>query len=72
MLDKTDGKVQIDGNDISDQNAVRRTFGIVFQDGSLDDELTGRENMYFHTMLYGVPTATQEKEIKRLLEFVDL
>jgi ABC-2 type transport system ATP-binding protein len=72
MLDKTSGEVKIDGNDISDQDAVRRTFGIVFQDSSLDDELTGWENMYFHAMLYGIPRASQEAEIKRLMEFVEL
>jgi ABC-2 type transport system ATP-binding protein len=72
MLDKTSGEVRIDGNDISDKDAVRRTFGIVFQDSSLDDELTGRENMYFHAMLYGIPRSIQEKEITRLLEFVGL
>lgn len=72
MLDKTSGEVEIDWNDITDKDAVRRTFGIVFQDSSLDDDLTGWENMYFHAMLYGIPVETQEKEIKRLMEFVDL
>jgi ABC-2 type transport system ATP-binding protein len=34
---------------------VRRSFGIVFQDPSLDDELTAYENMDLHGILYGVP-----------------
>jgi len=32
--------------------AVRQSFGIVFQDSSLDDNLTAYENMEFHAVLY--------------------
>jgi len=44
----------------------------VFQDPSLDDELTAYENMEFHGVLYSVPKALREKRIDELLKFVDL
>ena len=72
MIDKTSGSVEVDWNDLSNQHAVRNTFWIVFQDSSLDDELTGWENMYFHAMLYWVPKDEMEEEIKKLMEFVEL
>ena len=72
MIDKTSGNVKVDWNDLSNQHAVRNTFWIVFQDSSLDDELTGWENMYFHAMLYWVSKNEMEKEIKKLMEFVEL
>ncbi len=56
LLKPTTGRILLDGQDPAvDQTAVRRTFGIVFQDPSLDDELTARENMEFHGVLYKVP-----------------
>lgn len=45
----------------TNQDAVRRSFGIVFQDPSLDDELTAYENMEFHGVLYRVPDKVLEK-----------
>ncbi len=54
LLRPTSGKVEIDGLDpATHQNEVRRRFGIVFQDPSLDDELTACENMDLHGALYG-------------------
>lgn len=41
-------------NIITEKDSVRRAIGIVFQDPSLDDELTGRENLDFHGRLYGM------------------
>ena len=72
MLDKTAGEVKIAGYDLEDQHAIRQTFWIVFQDGSLDDELTAWENMYFHANLYGVPLTEMKGRIQHLMEFVEL
>ena len=72
MLDKTSWEVTIDGFPLEKQDEVRKTFGIVFQDCALDDELTAWENMYFHAMLYHLPMKTLKKEIKSLMEFVEL
>lgn len=72
MLNKTSWKVTIDDFPLEKQDEVRKTFGIVFQDCALDDELTAWENMYFHAMLYHLPMKTLKKEIKSLMEFVEL
>lgn len=73
ILSPTSGSVRLAGHDLGENPlAVRRSFGIVFQDPSLDDELTAWENMEFHGVLYGVPRATRRTRIKELLEFVEL
>ena len=72
MIDMTSGSVKVDWNDLNNQHAVRNTFWIVFQDSSLDDELTWWENMYFHAMLYWVQKDEMKEEIKKLMEFVEL
>src|SRR5262245_19676230 len=56
LLTPTSGSITIDGLDpIARPTEVRRRFGIVFQDPSLDQELTAYENMDLHGVLYGVP-----------------
>lgn len=73
LLRPTAGKILIDGRDpTTEQNKVRQSFGIVFQDSSLDDELTAWENMNFHGVLYQVPRKDRVKRIKQLLDIVDL
>lgn len=73
LLRPTSGKVEIDGHDpTTEQSAARRAFGIVFQDPSLDDQLTAYENMHLHAMLYGVPADIRKKRMEELLNFVDL
>ncbi|MBU6415514.1 ATP-binding cassette domain-containing protein, partial [Patescibacteria group bacterium] len=56
----------------ANQNSVRKSLGIVFQDQSLDDELTAYENMEFHGVLYGIPKSTRRPRIQELLAFVEL
>ncbi len=73
ILRPTGGRIMLNGHDATkDANAVRHSFGIVFQDPSLDDELTAIENMEFHGVLYGVPPAVRKERIRTLLEFVEL
>jgi len=73
LLAPTAGTIRIDGSDPGkDPHAVRSTLGIVFQDPSLDDDLTARENMEMHGLLYGVPRSERRRRIAELLEFVDL
>lgn len=73
LLHPTSGTILLDGHDpAKDPDEVRRSFGIVFQDPSLDDELTAEENMEFHGVLYGVPAKLRKDRIKELLEFVEL
>jgi ABC-2 type transport system ATP-binding protein len=73
VLQPTSGTVRVNGFDPTrQQRDVRRSFGIVFQDASLDDELTAYENMDLHGVLYGVPSSERGARIKSMLEFVEL
>lgn len=73
LLNPTSGKITINTFDVvKQQDDVRKSFGIVFQDQSLDDELTAYENMEFHGVLYNIPKITREKRIEELLHFVEL
>ena len=69
----TAGSVSVNGyNPLYQQADVRKSFGIVFQDPSLDDELTAMENLEFHAALYGVPKEVAKERISYLFEFVGL
>ncbi len=73
LLKPTSGKITLNGYDpIKDADAVRHSFGIVFQDPSLDDELTAWENMEFHGVLYGIPKQIRRERIEQLLKIVEL
>lgn len=73
ILKPTSGTAKVNGFDIVKQaTQVRKSIGIVFQDPSIDDRLTGRENLYMHANLYGVPTSEQKERIERVLKLVEL
>jgi ABC-2 type transport system ATP-binding protein len=73
MLKPTQGKASINSFDVfSQKDDVRKSFGIVFQDPSLDDELTAYENMEFHGVLYRVEKKLRRQRIQKLLRFVGL
>ena len=73
ILKPTSGTARVNGFDVVKQNdQVRRSIGIVFQDPSIDDRLTGRENLYMHANLYGVPPNEQKPRIDRILKLVQL
>lgn len=73
LLRPTSGQILINGFDpVTNQHDARKSFGIVFQDPSLDDELTAYENLEFHGVLYGVPKTLRRKRIEELLKYVDL
>jgi len=59
-------------NVITQPSDVRKCIGIVFQDTSLDDRLTARENLELHARLYGVPKSERRKRIDEVLELVEL
>jgi ABC-2 type transport system ATP-binding protein len=72
-LQPTSGEIRVNGfNPTSQQDQVRRSFGIVFQDPSLDSELTALENMELHGVLYGVPRAVRKERIESLFHFVEI
>lgn len=73
ILKPTSGTARVNGFDIVKQAThVRKSIGIVFQDPSIDDRLTGRENLYMHANLYGVPQSEQKTRIDRVLKLVEL
>jgi ABC-2 type transport system ATP-binding protein len=73
VLSPTSGWIRVAGFDpVHERAAVRRAFGIVFQDPSLDDELTAQENMSLHGALYNVPRKELRRRIDALLQFVGL
>lgn len=73
LLRPTEGKILLNNYDpVKDPYQSRCSFGIVFQDPSLDDELTAFENMEFHGVLYGVPKKIRRARIEQLLKFVEI
>jgi len=73
MLKPTSGIATVNGSDVlTDEDGVRKSIGIVFQDQSLDEELTAYENMDFHGRLYRIPGETREERISELLTLVEL
>lgn len=73
LLTPTSGNLSLEGTDpIRHENQARKKFGIVFQDPSLDDELTAYENLEFHGVLYKVPKDILKKRIEEMLKFVEL
>jgi ABC-2 type transport system ATP-binding protein len=69
----TAGKATLNGFDVvHQQNQVRHSIGLVFQDSSLDDRLTGMHNLNFHAMVYNVPAAIRRQRIEQVLKMVDL
>lgn len=73
LIKSTAGTATVNGYDIVKEPAkVRKSIGIVFQDPSSDDILTGYENLKLHGMLYAMPVDLREQRIKEVLSLVDL
>src|SRR5438309_2272379 len=73
MLRPTDGELYLAGHDVTkERDSARKAFGIVFQDPSLDEELSAYENMDLHAIMYGVPKSVRASRIQELLELVEL
>ena len=73
LLHPTNGTITLNGHDpVHHPDETRRSFGIVFQDPSLDDDLTALENMEIHGVLYDVPNDIRKKRSEELLKFVEL
>ena len=73
LLKPTSGSIELDGLDPQrHQNDARRRFGIVFQDPSLDGDLTAWENMEVHGVLYHVPHKVRRQRSEELLKLFEL
>ena len=73
LVSATSGKTFINGNDCETESSlVRKSIGIVFQDTTLDKDLTAYENLVFHAYLYGVKKSDIRKRVADALRFVEL
>jgi ABC-2 type transport system ATP-binding protein len=73
LLAPTSGRAYINGYDCAREPAeVRRSIGIVFQDTTLDKDLTAYENLVFHAYLYNLKRSEMKSRIGDLLQFVGL
>ena len=73
LLKTTSGPALVAGHDIAKaRDSVRKSIGVVFQETALDGKLTGRENLEFHAMMYGMGKAERRARIDEVLHLVDL
>ena len=73
LLPPTSGTLELNGLDpIRQPNEVRQQFGIVFQDPSLDGDLTAEENLELHGVLYHVPRKVRRERAEMLLKLFEL
>lgn len=73
LLSPTSGRASIYGHDCTTESPeVRKSIGIVFQDSTLDKDLTAYENLIFHAYLYNVNKNERKQRIEDALRFVDL
>jgi ABC-2 type transport system ATP-binding protein len=73
LLSPTSGTLELDGlNPAKKKHEVRQRFGIVFQDPSLDQELSASENMDLHGVLYHVPRKLRHERTETLLRAFEL
>jgi ABC-2 type transport system ATP-binding protein len=69
----TSGKAFLNGFDVvRQQSQVRQSIGIVFQDPSLDERLSGLQNLRFHAMVYHIPSSIREQRIEEVLKMMEL
>ncbi|MFA4936049.1 MAG: ATP-binding cassette domain-containing protein [Candidatus Methanoperedens sp.] len=73
MTEPSGGSARVWDFDVQRQeDSVRQSIGVVFQDTTLDDRLTGRENLDLHGRLYGLDSRTRKKRIAEVLSLVEL
>jgi ABC-2 type transport system ATP-binding protein len=73
LLNPTGGYAEVGGLDVAKQDSkVREIVGLVPQDITVDDDLTGMENMMLQARLYHVPKQVAQERIKEALSLIDL
>jgi len=73
ILRPTSGKATVCDHDLtSEQNAVRRSIGVVPQESTADEDLTGIENVLLCADFYGIPRSVSKPRAKELLDLVEL
>jgi ABC-2 type transport system ATP-binding protein len=73
LLKPTSGSLHLAGHNVlKEQDSARKSFGIVFQDPSVDTDLTAYENMELHAVFYGMSRKAARPRIEELLTLVEL
>ena len=73
IMEKTEGTLTINGHDVSrERSLVRKDIGIVFQDPTLDTQMTVEENLRYHCSFYKVPKNEVQERIAFALDLVEL
>ena len=73
ILKPTEGKASVSGFDIGQQaNGVRNVTGVVPQEYTADEDLTGLENVFLCADLYGIPRNIAKERAADLLKLVEL
>lgn len=73
LLRPSEGTATVNGHDIrTSQDGVRCSIGLIFQETTLDERLTGLQNLKFHAMLYDVPAEVFRQRSAELLDMVEL
>jgi len=73
LLQATSGTATVAGHPVAtDRDGVRSSIGVVFQEPALDEELTARENLDFHGVMYGMSKAAREERIEEVMALVEL
>ena len=69
----TSGQAIVNGFDVvHQQSQVRQSIGLVFQDPSLDERLSGLQNLRFHALVYNVPSSVRQQRIEQVLRMMEL
>jgi ABC-2 type transport system ATP-binding protein len=73
LLSPSAGTARVAGFDVTRQaRDVRRSTGVVFQESSLDDRLTARENLMLHASIFGVAPEERATRIEEGLAWIGL
>ncbi len=73
LAQPTSGRARVGGFDVMrERDDVRRHIGLVFQDPTLDGQLTAVQNLRLHAELYGIDAAAIPERMRQMLEMVDL
>ena len=73
LLKPTSGYAEVAGfNVVQYRNDVRNSIGVVFQETALDNRLTGKENLEFHSVMYGMDKKASDERIKEVMDLVEL
>ena len=73
LLLPTSGTAAVNGYDVvSHTSQVRSSIGLVFQESTLDENLSAEQNLLFHSYAYGIPKNERKERLESMLKMVEL